>query len=346
MSDSEGPGFLDRAVDWLARTMDAVGLNGTRLRWRWNKRRRDIGEAGLRAQMFVRSARAPVKMCPQCRELVPRSAWTCPACGAGLSRVRAPGLTRLVSNLIPGATAATAMILLVNMVMFVVMLVAPPVVPDIEPATGLSRLLSFDWRTLLRYGSGVSELTFNYGEWWRLITPLFLHGGLLHIAMNSWALISLGPLAEEEYGTERFTVIYVLSGVCGSILSQYVGGRNSVGASGAICGLLGLLLVHGWRRGGAYGMSLRNAMLQNTFLMLVMSFAWANVIDWRGHVGGLLGGAVCGLIFSSGSMRSRSAAFAWSAAAFATVAITLVAFYMMATHGAETLRLVIQSMEQ
>lgn len=338
-----GPGFLDGAVELIARGMDALGLNGTRLRWRWNQRRRDLGEAGLKAEMLVRSARTPVKMCTECRALVPRSAWTCPECGAGLSRVRAPGLTRIVTNLIPGATAATAGILFAYAALFAAMVLVPPAVPDVELPGGLARVWTFDGYTLLRYGAGIPVLTFGAGEWWRMVTALFLHAGLLHFAMNAWALVSLGPLAEEEYGTERFAAIYFASGLAGTILAQYFGSVRTVGASGAICGLLGLLLVHGWRRGGAYGRSLRNAMLQNTMLMLLISFAWSHIIDWRSHLGGFLAGAVFGLTVRSGILRGRTATIAWSAAAFASVVVTLVAFYLMASRGEETLRLILQS---
>lgn len=327
---------MDRLVEFLASTMDLLGLNGTRLRWKWNQRRRDAGEAGMRREMLVRSARTPFKMCPQCRALVPRSAWTCSECGAGLSRVRAPGLSRVISNLIPGATAATGAILLVNGLMFVLMLVAPPVI-DEPVRSGFGRLLAFDSATLTRYGSGNPVLTFLFGDWWRLITPLFLHGGLVHFAMNSMSLAVLGPLAEEEYGTERFAVAYMISGIFGAFVSQRLGGVSAVGASGAICGILGLLLVHAWRLGSAYGSRLKQAMIQNTFLMLVISFALPN-IDWRGHLGGFVAGAAFAWLVPSRVYRNRFEATAWSVAAIAVVIAGVAAFVWMALHGEESAR--------
>lgn len=333
--------MLDRLVEFLASTMDLLGLNGTRLRWKWNQRRRNLGEAGMRGEMVVRSTRTPYKMCPSCRALVPRSAWTCSECGAGLSRVRAPGLSRLVSNLIPGATAATGAILLVNGLMFVVMLLVPPAVVGVEIRGGLARLMGFDGATLLRYGAGIPLLTFEAGEWWRLITPLFLHAGILHFAMNSMALASLGPLAEEEYGTERFAVIYLLSGLGGTIVAQYLGGVRTVGASGAICGLLGLMLVHGWRRGGAYGSAIQSVMARNAMLMVVMSLLPG--IDWRSHLGGFLTGAVLGLAVPWGPFRARAGVLLWSAAALALLGVCVLAFYSMAIHGAETLQALIDA---
>lgn len=330
--------LLDRLVGFLADTLDALGMNGTRLRWKWNQRRRDLGEAGMRGEMIVRSARTRYKMCPQCRALVPRSAYRCSECGAGLSRVRAPGFGRLVANVIPGATAATGLLLLANGLVFALTLLVPVAAPPDYPIPhGLARLWSLDGATLVRYGSGVSELTIHGGQWWRLVTPLFLHAGILHFAFNSMALASLGPLAEEEYGTDRFLSIYLFSGICGSVLAQFTHIVATVGASGAICGLLGLLLVHGWKRGGAYGGALKSAMLKNTVLLVVVSLMPG--IDWRGHLGGFLAGAAAGLVVPSGAPRSRGAAIAWSVVQLAFVALVLVAFWRMAVEGEAPIRM-------
>lgn len=327
MSEAHRPGLLDRAVDLLASAMDAVGLNGTRLRWRWNQRRRDLGEAGMQAEMTVRSARLRHKMCPACRALVPRDAWKCTECGVGLSRVRAPGVGRVLSNVIPGATAATGLLVLLNGICFLVMLAVPFAIPGRE-AGGI---FGFDPGTLLRYGSGFSLLTFGNGEWWRLVTPMFLHGGLLHFAMNTMVLLQLGPLAEEEYGTERFATIYLLTGIASTFGSQAFRIVNMVGASGALCGLLGLMLVHGIRRGGAYGNALKRVMIQNALLMLVISFLPG--IDLVAHLCGFVVGFGLGWIVPYGAIRSRASAFLWDLAPIGGIAVILWAFWRMAVEG-------------
>lgn len=318
-------------MELAARALDAFGLNGTRLRWRWNRRRREIGESGLKAEMLVRSTQVAYKMCPNCRALVPRHARRCTECDAPLAGVRAPGVTRAIANLIPGATATTAMVLLANTLMFAVVLLVPVRLEGYDPGTQFTRLLGFDPLSLIRYGSGYAGLTVPLGEWWRIVTPVFLHGGLIHFVFNSMALVRLGPLVEEEFGTERLAAIYVVCGIVGSAASQFLRHSHTVGASGALCGLLGLLLVHGWKIGGAYGNRLRSVMLQNTVLMIGMSLL--PNIDWMNHLGGFLAGSLLGLVTPSGPFRNRAMEVVWFILAWASIGLVVVSFWAMARHG-------------
>lgn len=307
--------------------MDAVGLSGTRLRWRWNKRRRELGEAGLRTEILLRGASAKHKMCPSCRALVLRSASVCSECGAGLAAVRAPGIGRLISNVLPGATAATSLILLANGALFLLMLSA-----TLSSGRGAGLFASFDGLTMVRFGSGFSPLTVEGREWWRLITPVFLHGGLLHFAFNSYALLQLGPLVEEEFGTERFAVAYLLCGITGNVASQLLwpGVRHTVGASGALCGLIGLLLVYGQRRGGPAGTAVRSGMAQWAIYLLVFSFLPG--IDLLCHLGGFVGGVALGWFLPTGPFRSRGSAIAWEGAAIVTLLLVVASFWLVASH--------------
>ncbi len=335
--NASGTGILDRLVDLLARGLDALGFSGTRLRWRWNARRRDLGEAGLRAEVLARSASGHFKMCPSCRALVPKSAWTCTECGAGLASVRAPGIGRLVANVLPGATAATGVIFLINGLMFLLALLAP--VAGIEGApSGAARLLHFDIPTLLRYGAGFGPFTFQLGEWWRLVTPIFLHGGLLHIVFNTMVLLQLGPLVEEEFGTERFFLVYLVTGIAGNVASQSLGAHPTVGASSAILGLMGLLLVYGFRRGGVFGQNLRSAI--GRYVLYIFIFSLLPGVDLLSHAGGFAGGCLLGLIVPPGPFRNRATALLWECLALAAVALLLAAFFMMARHGGDGLRLI------
>jgi rhomboid protease GluP len=283
---------------------------------------------------MLRSARGRHKMCTSCRALVPRSASKCPECGESLATVRAPGISRLLANVFPGITTATSLLLLVNGFWFVMMLVAQA---KAGGSNGLGLFSAFDLEMIVRFGAGLSQPrqlsdgVVTGGEWWRLVTPIFLHGGLLHFFFNSYVLLQLGPVAEEIYGTKRFWVIYLACGIAGSAASQFPRFVITVGASGAIMGLMGLLLVYGWRRGGVFGQNLKSAMLRYAVYIVVLSFVLRGMhIDHWNHAGGFLCGALLALIVPDQSTESRGANLAWDVAAVAGVLLVLFAFYQVA----------------
>jgi rhomboid protease GluP len=336
MSDQKQSGFLDRLVDLVAGALDALGLNGTRFRWKWQRKRAQFRETGLKGEILWRSAKTKHKMCPSCRALVPRSSRKCPECGAGLAGVRAPGIGRLLSNIFPGATATTSLLLLVNGLFFMLALMLPPTVASGQP-TGLGRLMSFNVYDLLRLGGGLGSLAIHDGEWWRLVTSIFLHGGLLHFGFNSFVLLQLGPLVEETYGTEKFWVIYLWSGIAGNLASQLAQQRVPVvGASGAIVGLIGLLLAYGIRRGGVIGGNIRSVMTRYAIYILVFSLLPG--ISLLSHAGGFAGGFLLGLVIPAGASRSRQAAAGFQMLAMAGVVLVLLSFYQVALHGGDFLR--------
>jgi membrane associated rhomboid family serine protease len=162
-------------------------------------------------------------------------------------------------------------------------------------------------------GSGQSSIYDNFalvpvlvahGDWYRLVSSMFLHYGILHIGFNMWALYVIGTPLETMLGRLRFAALYFLAGVGGSILSFSTGQllTPAAGASGAIFGIFGAFFVILRRRnletGGILGLIVIN---------LVLSFTFAN-IDWRGHVGGLITGGIVGAVYAyapSGPARDR-----------------------------------------
>jgi rhomboid protease GluP len=328
LGEDEGGGLLDELVELLARAMDAVGLNGRRLRWKWNQRKKQMAEQKEEASVMLRSARGSHKMCPSCRALVPRSAKACSECGASLSGVTSPGFGRVLTQIFPGATAATSLILLTNGFWFAMMLMAQMKTGE---GGGLGLFRAFDGRLLYRFGSGYG-IAIIYGEWWRLITPIFLHGGILHFGFNSYVLLQLGPLVEAEYGRDRFWIVYLLCGIAGNVLAAlFVPGIPVVGASGAIFGLVGLLIVHSGRRGGFGGRQLRSRLIQWAFLMFVISLMPG--ISLSAHAGGFLGGLALGWLVPAGEIRNRTAARVWEVLAVVCVLLVVFSFYRIAVHG-------------
>jgi len=141
------------------------------------------------------------------------------------------------------------------------------------------------------------------GQWHRLFSPMFLHGSLMHLLSNSYSLWRLGPLAEGAFGKERLLLIYLLSGVGGNLLGLYYGSARSisVGASGAVFGLMGAVAAFALRNKrslGAYSDSLLSGVGQTLLINLVLGTRRGSGIDNLGHVGGCLTGALVGLVLS------------------------------------------------
>ncbi len=132
------------------------------------------------------------------------------------------------------------------------------------------------------------------GQVWRLFTATLLHSGILHLLFNLYALFALGPMLEAYIGPKRFLIIYLLAGLFGSLLSYAFSQSISVGASGAIFGIIGATTVYFFRYRDNFGAQGR-AILQNMIVVIVINLAFgasAGFIDNWGHIGGLLGGAL------------------------------------------------------
>jgi membrane associated rhomboid family serine protease len=144
-------------------------------------------------------------------------------------------------------------------------------------------------------GSDGSQIGVAQGEWWRLLTATFLHYGPLHLGMNMLVLWFIGPPLEEYFGHGRYLLVYIVSGLAGSA-GALIWSPNAltVGASGAIWGIMGAALILEARRiwvfgGQAMGLVVFNLLI--TFLIPGVSIG--------GHIGGFVGGALCALAFSS-----------------------------------------------
>ncbi|HEY7332091.1 MAG TPA: rhomboid family intramembrane serine protease [Candidatus Limnocylindria bacterium] len=210
----------------------------------------------------------------------------------------------------------------------------------------LSQFTTFD---LMSFGGPLVEAGAVFGpavadgEWWRLITSAFLHLGLLHLAFNMYALWLFGPIMEQLYGHVEFAVIYVLCALGGSVLTILLQPESAAaGASGAIFGLFGLAFVVSRRRHLILGPQARAIISQvGTLLVLnlFITFIAADRISWTGHVGGLLVGALLGLLLAprhaptmggmwrgaDGTPLAASADGALRAVAYAAVAASLAA---------------------
>jgi rhomboid protease GluP len=127
------------------------------------------------------------------------------------------------------------------------------------------------------------------GQYWRLITCVFLHGGIFHLAINMYSLYAVGPVIERFFGRKKYLIVYFFSGVCSSLLSYYMTPDVSIGASGAIFGILGACLVFAVEMKDQIGKEFMINVIAVIALNLFLGFSVA-MIDNYGHIGGLLGG--------------------------------------------------------
>ncbi|WP_142323644.1 rhomboid family intramembrane serine protease [Bacillus sp. AFS015802] len=155
---------------------------------------------------------------------------------------------------------------------------------------------SKDPQTLIRFGAKYNPLMIE-GEWWRLVTPIFLHIGLLHLLMNTLALYYLGMAVEKMFGRIRFVLIYMLSGIAGTLASFLFTSNLSAGASGAIFGCFGALLYFGVLHPNVFFRTMGTNIIAVILLNLVLGFSLPG-IDNAGHIGGLIGGFLAAGIVS------------------------------------------------
>jgi membrane associated rhomboid family serine protease len=175
---------------------------------------------------------------------------------------------------------------------------------------------------------GVAE-----GEWYRMITAMFLHGSLVHLGFNMVMLYWIGTPVEQAVGHLRFLLIYFVSGLCGSAGALALTNPNAitVGASGAIFGILGAALVYERQRTFVLGGSALSIIVIN----LVLSFVVPN-ISIGGHLGGLIGGAACGLALSRmGRVHAaygRPGVLGFAGVAVVALAAVLVSYFTVQSY--------------
>ena len=197
---------------------------------------------------------------------------------------------------------------------------------------------------LLNFGASYGPYL-QRGDYWRLVMPMFLHIGWFHLAVNMYALYLLGPLLERIYGYARFSLIYVGAGIAGSWLSMAMSHNVSAGASGAIFGIAGAMLVTGrlypevvprrWKM--AFGKGMVLVILLNFAIGLSMS----HLIDNWGHTGGLLGGILLALLIPP-PLPYRSSRWILSRlpqeAVILPIAIVAISLFATADHYRSTLK--------
>ena len=171
---------------------------------------------------------------------------------------------------------------------------------------GLNGLLDVDIVTLVRLGAN-NLLYLQDMQWFRLITYMFLHGSLTHIVVNMYSLYIIGSQIENYFGKVKYIIIFVLSGICGGLLSALLAGSEivSVGASGAIFGLLGALGYFGYHYRLYLGDVLKTQIIPIVLINLAIGFMLPGIDNYC-HIGGLIGGVFAAMAVGvNGKTKTR-----------------------------------------
>lgn len=261
--------------------------------------------------------RAGSSLCYSCGRLNRVDAATCFYCGA-----RRPGLwgfAPLAGRLIGHMDFAKSVT-----VVCVVAYVASLLLDPIAMLQGRSpfELLAPGEGPLRKLGIAGAD-PWARGQWWTLLTGVYLHGSLLHLVFNLLWVRQLSPAVEQLFGTARLVVIYTVAGVLGFALSNTVGISLTLGASGAVFGLLGAMVAYGRARGGTFGLAVFRQYGQWALFMFIFSFFMARVNNW-GHAGGFVGGYLAALAL--GSVERRPERGLDRVAALAAAGLTALAF--------------------
>jgi membrane associated rhomboid family serine protease len=209
---------------------------------------------------------------------------------------------------------------------------------------------------LRAYGAKFNSLI-NAGQWWRFVTPMFIHIGVIHLLVNMYGLFMLGPFVEKLYGSAKFVVFWVMTGVAGVAASYFAASHQihngilgrflfrgsdgpSAGASGALFGLIGVLFIFGIKfrhelpeeLKRAFGTGMLPTILLNLFIGYAVPF-----IDNAAHLGGLVAGALLALVIDYKRPHEKPRVeLVWHILQAATLALIIISFVMVARHFRDT----------
>ncbi len=237
------------------------------------------------------------------------------------------GMQRLWSN----STPAVRIIALANIVIFAI--------PALADIVGF-RLLGISLSNLLLMWGAKDNIAIAAGDqYYRFLTMMFLHGGLLHLLFNTIALTSFGSEIERIAGSQRFLGIYFIGGLLGGVASYVFSPHPAVGASGAIFALIGAEIVFIWQNRAVFGERAKQMLGSVGFTAIAnigIGFSVPN-IDNMAHIGGLIGGLLCGFCLmpllmtiehETGPIRIRQGR-SWGWYGVLAVAIVIIVVVMM-----------------
>ena len=262
--------------------------------------------------------RKKLVMCQACRGLVEASAKTCPLCG----RESVPRFRIRASEKSGGESFFSMLLLAINVGIFLMMAVV-----DLNSGVEGVSIMNVPSQTVFNDFGGRNIPAILHGEWWRLVTPNFIHLGLMHLLFNSMAIFNIAPQVEALYGSQKFILIYLGTGIMSNV-ADLAFGIPGAGASGAIFGLIGLLAAYGHRQGTSFGHALRRQML--TWAAFGIALGFFMRFDNYAHIGGFIAGAALAYVISAEEPTIGRSALIWNITAIACALVVVASFAMVA----------------
>jgi len=256
-------------------------------------------------------------LCPRCRRLVGSNETSCSWCGTARPAAwwQAVAWTR-------GALDGEWLVRAIITVTIAYYLLSLFLSSGRTSSRSLLGALAPDQTGLMLLGATGTIPIDRFGHVWTLISATYLHGGILHLIFNLMALRQIAPWVNHEYGPSRMFVIYTLGGVSGFGVSYLAGIPFTIGASAAVCGLIGALLYFGKSRGGTHGAAVYREVSGWVVGLILFGLIMPGINNW-GHGGGILGGLLLGRLVGYAERRPEAAGDRFLAlfCAVATVAV-------------------------
>jgi rhomboid protease GluP len=291
-------------------------------------------------------------MCRGCGAIVGAGQTDCAVCGASTSKSSATPrpvadreTLRFARAILARPYKFTIILLVANFFVFLLM----------WQSSGMTSeaLLGFPEPVLIAYGAKLNQLINEQHQWWRFVTPMFVHVNLPHILVNMYSLWVVGPFVEKLYGSAKFIVIWVLTGVAGVVASYFtvigpdtqLGSLGkflfktsdfpSAGASGALFGLVGVLFVFGIKFRNELPEGFKRAfgtgMLPIIVINLFIGYMAGGLIDNAAHLGGLVTGAALALLVEYRRLGERTGvAITWQVLRVGVLTLVVVSFLKVA----------------
>jgi len=272
-------------------------------------------------------------LCPNCRKLISKDEPRCPHCG--LKHPASPLKYNFWTRGLKDPFKIIRWIIYLNAGMYVISLLLNPMIPRFSYNPLM--FLSPENRSLLLLGATGTIPIGELNRWWTVISANYLHGSILHIFFNMFAFNQIAPLVVREYGVNRMIILYTLGGAAGFVVSYFAGVSFTIGASAALCSLIGASLYFGRSLGGNYGMAIYRQLGAWTLGIFIFGLLFPGINNW-GHGGGLIAGAGMGYLMGYSERRRETVAHKLLAAACAFATALVLVWAVVSTLYYQTLR--------